>query len=740
MRRRLQMAVLLFAVLYVVWLSRVGTPLEEEETGGPPAPRRQAGMALARQYALLTRLGHPPKVPSSPSFTQVKTSEKHRARSRAANWVQKRDELRRRCARRGGGERRRHFLTSTRKDFQGYISEELMELGLCPSSSSNGSVDFYVGEQFGPATLSKEERRRLARNRHATLGSIDGLMETFGLKNSYAELFWHCFDLHASQDPRRLLCPQGWLPSFNVDGDQTRGSLKFKSGRIDKKDVPRFDDVFGLVTSRRTTTTTYWIVKPQKGTWLSRGMHVAPLTPADLATKTKFLTWISRAVLDDSCLSKKYEAHKCDRREVTFQLYVGEPASFYDRKFDLRVWVAITSLDPFRLFLLRHAYPKVASRPFSLGDIDDQCRHIKMLLDPECNVTLREFKSDFPYDFPRSTASPVFFAGVRFPGLSSAAAAVAPDHEKTAASLRKKGGGKFRPPRKGQAGRPPLQKRRRRRLLLQGKNASLLLLGSSHDDEKSRRNRRHNEDPAEKRRTATRNWPLKEQFWSRRIWPSLESTVATAALLARRNLTAPLGKTHPVFALLSPDVTLDERGRLFVEEINTNGLVMGTHQHGGGSGNLFFDDGYVRDFLTLVGADDYPRKMEYADELEDAVANFCGGGARQHHECDDVAKAEIRRAVHQEAHAGPHWYRLYPPISCFADDCLLEEGNHHDRSWPLQGARFDDAHLAAFGETHLDTIVREFLTETDTEAIHGVTQVPGHGRWPPRDFDGTSSL
>ena len=31
-------------------------------------------------------------------------------------------------------------------------------------------------------------------------------------------------------------------------------------------------------------------------------------------------------------------------------------------------------------------------------------------------------------------------------------------------------------------------------------------------------------------------------------------------------------------ALVSPDVAVDSRGRAYVEEINTNGMIMGTHQ------------------------------------------------------------------------------------------------------------------------------------------------------------------
>ena len=719
------MTILMAVTSYLMWLLFMTTTqttepvlVHEEVPPQRAARKRPKARTIARQYAGLTRLGHPRGTPQSASFPQVKTYEKQRARSRAAKWQREEPSLKKRCAK--YNESQRTFVTTKRKDFDGYISEELQELGLCPTWSGDASrrVDFYMGEQLGLAKTKKKPQQypwwTEKKNENASIGSIDGLMETFGLKNSYADLFWHCEDLKRRRDPKFAICPRGpWLPSFNINGDQKRRSKKFKTGRIDKNDVPAFDRIYNLLKAKRMLT--YWIVKPQKGTWLSRGMHLVPLYVKDLITKTKFLNWISRAVMEESC-QRRYEPWKCDRREVTFQLYVHTPALFYDRKFDLRVWVAITSLNPFRVYLLRHAYPKVASRPFDIARFNDQCRHIKMLLDPECNVTLREFKSDFPYDFPRSTASPVFFSGLRFKGHSLASAAVAPEHETDAASIRK------------------ARLRQGRRLL----------------------------QDVEKRKTATRNWPLKEDFWNRRIWPAIETTFAQIALLARENLTVPRGGRQPhkdprVFALLSPDVTLDEDGRLYVEEINTNGLMMGTHQHGGGAGNLFFDDGYVRDLFRLVGADDYPSKTSYASQLEDAIATFCSTRS-----CNAGAKDAIRLAVNEEAHAGSHWYRIYPPIPCFItgggggtsssssssetnitkprrmDDCYDTDPETGSGHWPLQ-AQLDTVH-PAFKETSLDTLVRDFLAVTNTQTIHNVVQIPGHARWPPRDFDGTSSL
>ena len=42
----------------------------------------------------------------------------------------------------------------------------------------------------------------------------------------------------------------------------------------------------------------------------------------------------------------------------------------------------------------------------------DQCMHIRLMLDPVCNASIRDFLAPFPDGYPKSTASPVFFQGL----------------------------------------------------------------------------------------------------------------------------------------------------------------------------------------------------------------------------------------------------------------------------------------------------------------------------------------
>ncbi|KAH8062565.1 hypothetical protein JL722_3487 [Aureococcus anophagefferens] len=158
---------------------------------------------------------------------------------------------------------------------------------------------------------------------------------------------------------------------------------------------------------------------------------------------------------------------------------------------------------------------------------------------------------------------------------------------------------------------------------------------------------------------------------------------------------APVAARTSPAAMLSPDFVLDRRGVPHLEEINHKGLIIGENgddQFGihtgndGGADIIFTDYGALRSLLQIAGVDDFPEAPAYADKLDAAICAFCGSR-------DGTPK----------------------PAS----------------DWPDQ-FKLTEAHLAAFVESRLDRVVREFLEATDTSLIHGRVVVPGHGRWPPR--------
>ncbi|KAJ8603023.1 hypothetical protein CTAYLR_001572 [Chrysophaeum taylorii] len=572
---------------------------------------------------------------------------------------------------------------SNRKDFTGFAAEELQELRLCNATSpSTTGVDFYFGEQFEskhapPATWAYHFSPAFREG--AAIGAMPGIMQTFGTKESYANIFAICDAYKLVSDPRVELCDDSLLYTFNVDADeQPRHIQRRYYSILEPRHVRHFERVYESVSalSARYRGQLWWIIKPQSDSFFSRGMHLSKLE--FMPSKVAFVRWVNVSIVSTACL-RHYNPETCSRRKVSFQRYLHTPATVYGRKFDMRAWVLVTSINPLRVFMMRHAYPKIASEAFSRAhsDMDKQCMHIKMLVpDESCDATLEDFIGVFAKKgYPKSTATQTFFDALRFPGLS-----VFNNRDKKPENLA----------------------------------------------------------------------ALAEHVWATKVWPALEAAIIKILMLVRPQLLAAereardaggggsssSSKKYRRFALLSPDVAVDDRGRPSVIEINTNGHLMGQHDEQGGFDNLFHDEGYVQAMFEVLGANDYPRRRAYEGKLDAAIERYCAEEER----CGDdneIIEA-MRQAVHEEAHSGPHWYRVYPPIKCRSLGCEEYEG---EAAWWPEQARVSRSQRASFGETHLDAAVRSFLETVDTSEIHGIPLVPGHGRWPPRlrfPYEGTT--
>ena len=380
---------------------------------------------------------------------------------------------------------------------------------------------------------------------HARLGHVPGVAR-IASKGGAAHAFWTCRG-HMTSPADAWLCA-ALLPAFDV-ASTSRGWPP----RDVRVAVSRASDVVAWAASQ--TFPVVWIVKPREGSYLSRGMHVVTMSRRDVATPAALDAWVLDRVVDRDCRRPAARrGPECDRRKnVTFQRYVHRTALVRGRKFDVRVWVLVTSVDPLRLYVLRHGYPKIASRAYTgTRDLGDQCRHVRLMLDPACVRGAGEFLANFPEGYPKSTASPVFHDGFELV--------------------------------RGHAP-PPLPG-----------NATATAPG------------------------ARARWVDAEHFWQATVWPNVERALTAALLLARRDLLrakAAHERADPAaaglrrFALLAPDLAVDRRGRVYVEEINANGKIMGTHGRAGGYRDLFHDDGYVRAFLRIVGVDAHPEKERY---------------------------------------------------------------------------------------------------------------------------------
>ena len=431
---------------------------------------------------------------------------------------------------------------------------------------------------------------------HARLGHVPGVAR-IASKGGAAHAFWTCRG-HMSSRADAWLCA-ALLPAFDV-ASTSRGWPP----RDVRVAVSRASDVVAWAASQ--TFPVVWIVKPREGSYLSRGMHVVTMSRRDVATPAALDAWVLDRVVDRDCRRPAARrGPECDRRKnVTFQRYVHRTALVRGRKFDVRVWVLVTSVDPLRLYVLRHGYPKIASRAYTgTRDLGDQCRHVRLMLDPACVRGGGEFLANFPDGYPKSTASPVFHDGFELV--------------------------------RGHAP-PPLPG-----------NATATAPG------------------------ARARWVDAEHFWQATVWPNVERALTAALLLARRDLLrakAAHERADPAaaglrrFALLAPDLAVDRRGRVYVEEINANGKIMGTHGRAGGYRDLFHDDGYVRAFLRIVGVDAHPEKKRYGGALAAALDQFCAAAGGSCAPTPTAHGGPNRRA--SRAPRAPSWARRRATRRC----------------------------------------------------------------------------
>ena len=84
-------------------------------------------------------------------------------------------------------------------------------------------------------------------------------------------------------------------------------------------------------------------------------MHLATLLEADLASAGAVAAWATR---ETPLEEKKREHHTKQPGEFTMQRYVTRPATLGRRKFDLRLWTLVASLEPLSVYVLDVAFPR----------------------------------------------------------------------------------------------------------------------------------------------------------------------------------------------------------------------------------------------------------------------------------------------------------------------------------------------------------------------------------------------
>jgi uncharacterized membrane protein YgcG len=198
--------------------------------------------------------------------------------------------------------------------------------------------------------------------------------------------------------------------------------------------------------------------------------------------------------------------------------------------------------------------------------------------------------------------------------------------------------------------------------------------------------------------------------FARELWPAIERAILKTVLFAApllegyEAMLSTEGASYRRFGFLSLDLILTATGAAYVEEVNTNGFLLGTRIPNGWQ--------YTLDAMTTLGLGGYPRRPEYARRLEAAVAELCdvggtdgtdgaddgaggggnggshggngdshnggngssgGGGngrfSRRRFHCSDAELEAMQRLVDESEHSG-QFERIFPPSTRAQLDAL----------------------------------------------------------------------
>ncbi|GMH67024.1 hypothetical protein TrLO_g5362 [Triparma laevis f. longispina] len=107
------------------------------------------------------------------------------------------------------------------------------------------------------------------------------------------------------------------------------------------------------------------------------------------------------------------------------------------------------------------------------------------------------------------------------------------------------------------------------------------------------------------------------------------------------------------FVFLSPDFAMDDTGKVFMEEMNTNGFMIGDTYS-----TFFPAQEQTVTVMRMLGADGFPDSWKYEGSAEETIGAFCAADFSVR--CDEKVKEELRRLIDEEMHA-EMWKRSFPP-------------------------------------------------------------------------------
>ena len=289
------------------------------------------------------------------------------------------------CSR--GKSSRRRFVVGDRQDMNQTMRTLLQSLGLCPAADLGDADVYWANDISDEWTEVADYTTRSGVHDGMIVGSIKGFKEAIGEKRSLAQIHARCLEKTA-HDPhsQRILCR--FAPhSFNfrvrdktwvyrppdAATEPTMGSAN--RAQLMALVSERFESYYANKETEESKSSVKmpWILKPALG-WNSANISFVALGEDDLKDVAKFSAWLKKDI-------------KLFPGEWTLQEFVHPPLVFTDRKFDIRLWAVVTSLDPFRMFIMKRAIPKIASKPYDFEHPEKapKCALFRMMMTQGCH-------------------------------------------------------------------------------------------------------------------------------------------------------------------------------------------------------------------------------------------------------------------------------------------------------------------------------------------------------------------
>lgn len=274
------------------------------------------------------------------------------------------------------------FKVGDRKDHKRSIASAFRELGLCETLKSD--YDVRWGQQWDWG-WEPDKREIMSRKDGDIVNNIPGFQDTVGEKLGLARMHMDCIERYGPHQA------QSWCTytkrAFNVGRFGSEVHFRYSEFRKHSKLV---------AAGQGVKYPLFWIIKKQQKSYGSHFMQIVALRKRDLTSTGDLARWIDINIPEGGW---------------TIQEYIKYPLTYRQRKFDVRVWGMVTSVNPLRVYLLDAAFPKISTFAYndSTAHLANPCMHVIMPLGEACIA----FADQLIKPYPPSTRSKLFLEHIR---------------------------------------------------------------------------------------------------------------------------------------------------------------------------------------------------------------------------------------------------------------------------------------------------------------------------------------